>query len=983
MSSATVARAAATLVLVACVRVAVTAGTPVAAATRIDVAARPLLDGKLDDACWQTGSWQGDMKVLGATTPASQQTRFCILFDQDNLYIGVECAEPEMDKLKEVRGGGIYRGECIELFLDTNRDGQTYTHPMTNTLGICEGKRDGRELVWRARAHKGKGRWTSEMAVPFSSLVIGADVGSTWRFNLCRQRYAGKRELSTWAPLSPQGGFHQPTLFGELRGLDVDFARFRYRVGKPVVRREIRGRALDVGFELAVANHTGKASKLRLEGTLIPPQGKPQSHAAKLDLAHAESKPVCLSGYTVTGSGDYILLVALTDPTAGRVFYRTRFPVRLEYTPLGIRVVQPCYRATIFATQKLDDIQLLVDVGLDEAGRRASSLLVALAAAGSAKPPQTRRIAPVPSAEVDVRFDARTLAVGDYVITASLSDRNGKAIATSRHELHKLPPAPGSEVRLDEHGNTVVDGVPTFIYGYFSIGPYTYRGRDWRGMAETHADGCTALLEYNAPYWKPDTGKRFLDTARANGLGVAIYPYYRTFHRDGGLPKIGAPDTSLSERIKQGITERVSWWKGHPAMLAWYLADEPDCNNSSPESLEEVYRLVRRLDPYHPCIVLCKGVSTHHAVRRCADIFMPDPYIHPRLDGQFDTPLTVFRDYFEAIGRTGKAKWVTPQAFASGLKNGSTQCEPSFHHLRAMAYMSVVHGAKGVLYYAWGYLTRFPASYHGARFLSREIAALAPVLLGPDAKATVKVEPEGSEIDVLLKVHGGDLTVFAVNTQFREADATFDVPGLNGRTLSVVSEARKVEANGSRFADHFGKYGVHVYTTAVRPPDAGKTLKQVEAEVAAIHNARFKPGNVCLRQTTDGKLSGVTIEWTQGVVSIDGYTQPFTSHKWNRVAKPPADLTVSFPRKQAVARIVVYSPNLKDYDVQAWDGAAWATLATVNGNAEQVVTSRFAPVTTDKLRLHIRAIQPPEWQTQRHGYAVHGAVVDEIEAFGP
>ena len=818
------------------------------------------------------------------------------------------------------------------------------------------------------------------MVIPFSSFAITPEVGTTWNFNLCRQRYAGERQLSTWAPLGPQGGFHQPELFGELRGLDVDFSRFRFEVGEPQVRAAIEGQALNVGFELPVGNETGKAADLRLEGCLIPAEGKPQTQEAEMSLGAGEQGTMDLSGYRVVESGDYKLLVALTDPTAAPVYYRTKFTVRLEYTPLGIRLVQPSYRASIFATQEIEQVKLLVNVGLSEGALRTSALEVRLAAAGSEEPLQERRVAPLPATEVEASFDARDLEVGDYLITASLSDEAGQVIATTEQDLHKLAPAAGSEVRLDEHLNTLINGVPTFIYGYFSV-VGSYPGRDWKGMEGTRADGCTGLLHYGAGYWSEESGTRFLDAAHANGLGVVIYPYYRTFHREGGLPKIGAPDTSLTEKMKQGITECVNMWKDHPAMLAWYLSDEPDCNNTSPEALEEVYQLVKGLDPYHPCIVLCRYAGTHHLVRNCADIFMPDPYIHPRLDGQFDVPLTSFRDYFGAIEETGKAAWVTPQAFASGYGNESALCEPSFEHLRAMAYMSIVHEAKGVLYYAWGYLTLFPPSYRGARFLSKEVAAIAPALLAPTPEAEVSIEPEDAEIDALLKEHEGELYLIAVNTQFREIDVTFEVPGLGGRPVSVISEERKVEVKGERFADHFGKYEVHLYTTAAEPPDCGMTLAEIRAEVAAMQAARFKEGNLCLRMTSEGELTGVNVAAPQGVYSIDGITDLFSSWRWSAHPEPPADLTVSFPGEQAVARVVVYSPTLRDYQVQVPDGEAWRTVATVAGNTEQVVTSRFDPVKTEKLRLHVTAVNTPEWETEQYGFAGRGVVVDEIEAY--
>lgn len=45
--------------------------------------------------------------------------------------------------------------------------------------------------------------------------------------------------------------------------------------------------------------------------------------------------------------------------------------------------------------------------------------------------------------------------------------------------------------------------------------------------------------------------------------------------------------------------------------------------------------------------------------------------------------------------------------------------------------------------------------------------------------------------------------------------------------------------------------------------------------------------------------------------------------------------------------------NTSDYEIQTWDGSQWVTKATVVGNTADVVSSTFAAVTTDQLRVYI------------------------------
>ena len=84
-----------------------------------------------------------------------------------------------------------------------------------------------------------------------------------------------------------------------------------------------------------------------------------------------------------------------------------------------------------------------------------------------------------------------------------------------------------------------------------------------------------------------------------------------------------------------------------------------------------------------------------------------------------------------------------------------------------------------------------------------------------------------------------------------------------------------------------------------------------------------------------------------------------------------------------MARVVVYTPNMKSYEIQIPDGDNWRTVATVADNIEQVATTEFEPVKTEKVRLHITGVHPPEWEKEQYDFAAHGAMVDEVEVYGP
>ena len=51
-----------------------------------------------------------------------------------------------------------------------------------------------------------------------------------------------------------------------------------------------------------------------------------------------------------------------------------------------------------------------------------------------------------------------------------------------------------------------------------------------------------------------------------------------------------------------GIRAVVSRWKDHPALFAWYLADEPQGCGDTPEVLETTYDAIKEIDALRPML---------------------------------------------------------------------------------------------------------------------------------------------------------------------------------------------------------------------------------------------------------------------------------------------------------------------------------------------------------------------------------------------
>ena len=180
------------------------------------------LDGRLTPAEWDHAIKVSGFTVSGGTAIALDQTVMRLVYDKDNLYMGVKCAESQMKNLVVkclADDGPVWRDDCIEFFIDANHDHASYWQFITNPGGArydALAFDTGWNCAWRAKVHKEADAWYAEIAVPFKGLGIGVPTpGTVWGFNLARERRAGGgTQLFNWADV--EAIFHSPQLFGHL-----------------------------------------------------------------------------------------------------------------------------------------------------------------------------------------------------------------------------------------------------------------------------------------------------------------------------------------------------------------------------------------------------------------------------------------------------------------------------------------------------------------------------------------------------------------------------------------------------------------------------------------------------------------------------------------------------------------------------------------------------------------------------------------------
>jgi len=163
---------------------------------------RPLLDGKLDDACWlaakpitltpvaTAGATAGETKALAEEFPT--QARFA--YDEKFLYVAVACSHPAGHKVEPVtrrtRDADLTGHDRVDILLDLDRDYQTYYRFQIDHRGglaeDCWGDSSWNPKYFVA-FHSTETGWTAEFAIPLVELTGDRPShGRTWAANVSR-----------------------------------------------------------------------------------------------------------------------------------------------------------------------------------------------------------------------------------------------------------------------------------------------------------------------------------------------------------------------------------------------------------------------------------------------------------------------------------------------------------------------------------------------------------------------------------------------------------------------------------------------------------------------------------------------------------------------------------------------------------------------------------------------------------------------------
>jgi hypothetical protein len=392
-----------------------------------------------------------------------------------------------------------------------------------------------------------------------------------------------------------------------------------------------------------------------------------------------------------------------------------------------------------------------------------------------------------------------------YKIVADISVPGRKMKYTADVDLIILNHKP-NEVKIDRFtGGLVVNKRQFFPFGFYCYSPV------FPSLPEEEVVKGFNMI---SPYQKilPETFKErkaYMD--RCAQLGMKVH--YNLLSVSGGGGVSSKIDGLTGTQKKERLLNEINAFKDHPALLAWYIADEPNGNSISADSLVKIYNLLKEIDPWHPVsVVFMAPFLSSVRYADALDIVMADPYPIP------DLPVSMVGNVTSQLTKEfegQKAVWIVPQAFGGGE---IWKREPTLQEIRSMTYQAIINGARGIQYFVRQGLNLFPKStgtWNECGRMAVEIAELTPWLLSDEESVPVF---SGSP-DIIAKsyIHEGRLLILGVNKTNVPVKVSFSIPQSFQGKVKVIFENRLVTMNGGSFSDILSSYGSQAYIIDLKP----------------------------------------------------------------------------------------------------------------------------------------------------------------------
>jgi WD40 repeat protein len=300
---------------------------------------------------------------------------------------------------------------------------------------------------------------------------------------------------------------------------------------------------------------------------------------------------------------------------------------------------------------------------------------------------------------------------------------------------------------------------------------------------------------------------------------------------------------SVKEIVETGNTtalmNRVNTFKSHPAVMGWYIMDEPYGSGTSLSNCETAYTMIKQVDAKSIYAGFCNSDLDHNTpsiYRNAYDVMMYDNYPFKHGQGQF-AGLTdwkggcdLARNQAQAIN---KPLHMIIQGFGWIPSLNWTWRLPTLPEERFMVFYSLFNGAKGIEFWAEDARTQSvvgssdPYPYDGWQWMNDvgKSAAMelnrigTAVMAGAIADGVVD-----NHADMQSSVYQDPITdqyfLLALNNTIGSKTATFTLalPSQFAYAIPLFENAGPISIQNGTFSDTFIDYAARSYLLASAIP---------------------------------------------------------------------------------------------------------------------------------------------------------------------
>lgn len=616
-------------------------------------------DGVLSEAIWERAQWMGNFNFYNTTAIPTQPTYGAFLWDDDNLYVGIKAYDAQVHTLQSMvarRDGDIFSDNCLELFL-VPRPEKVYYHLAMNSNGVqfdetvsADGQVHDRTWngAWSGKTSVQGDRWEAELVIPWQSLGC-TGVPSHFRFNLTRNAGA-QGEMTSFVPMA--NGYHQPWRFADLRFESGG-------AGMP-----------SGGFNVAqMAGNPPRFEILTQPGTAFTKEAQVgiRLFSASQDQMISSEKPVLTHALDVTRdsaaltdlplpAGNY--LAVLDWKAGGTCVYRQSRAISLaaeDRAALTVENVQPYYQderaLQFFWHHRIKGLKKLSCVLDDAQGKQVYRSEVIPPKEGLITLPMVQGTGTYTLTVTPVGHENLRQSVSFQRLTTSSKPTEFGVTSSGWWTRNGRPFFPRVLCLASNFDDAVSSGFNLVIVG-----------ADANGGEKTIADNL-----------------KILDEAQKRGLYVMLH----------------LCNLLRGHEDYEGLKALVSRLKNHPALAAWYLADEPSGTGTSAATLRRAAGLIRLIDGHHPVAGCDNSPLMFGVYRDVFDVFMPNPYPVPHNE------LSMVGDWI----RRSKAALGTTCSIVTYLQGQGKPWYPrgpQEHELFNMMLQALASGSQGLAWWAYG-----------------------------------------------------------------------------------------------------------------------------------------------------------------------------------------------------------------------------------------------------------------------------------------